>query len=64
MASNPEFRRVVNYTDLEVLLECMFAIFYRIDDTYYLVGPLCLDRFDQPRTLSFYLIKYFSLMII
>ncbi|UJR23538.1 hypothetical protein I4U23_026527 [Adineta vaga] len=35
MASNPEFRRVVNYTDLEVLLEC----------------PLCLDRFDQPRLI-------------
>ncbi|CAF3529773.1 unnamed protein product [Rotaria socialis] len=35
MASNPEFRRVVNYTDLEALLEC----------------PLCLDRFDQPRLI-------------
>ncbi|CAF3802124.1 unnamed protein product [Adineta steineri] len=33
--SIPEFRRVVNYTDLEVLLEC----------------PLCLDRFDQPRMI-------------
>ena len=37
MASNPEFRQVVNYTDLEILLEC----------------PLCLDRFDQPRKIIF-----------
>jgi hypothetical protein len=26
----------------------------------YFVGPLCLDRFDQPRKLVFYLIKSFS----
>lgn len=25
MANNPEFRRVVNYTDLEALLDCMLC---------------------------------------
>lgn len=28
MASNAEFRRVVNYTDLEALLECTFVILF------------------------------------
>ena len=53
MASNAEFRRVVNYADLERLLECLFRLFISLirilGDVFISSGPLCLDRFDQPR---------------
>ena len=58
MASNAEFRRVVNYTDLEVLLECMYDVVFAICNALSsLLGPLCLDRFDQPRSFAFFELK-------
>lgn len=61
MASNAEFRRVVNYTDLEVLLECMYDVASAICNALFsLSGPLCLDRFDQPRSFAFSQLKKMS----
>lgn len=54
MASNAEFRRVVNYADLERFLECKFlqrSHFIAMRIPPFSLGPLCLDRFDQPRSL-------------
>lgn len=46
MASNPEFRRIVNYTDLEALLECKF-----IEIKTKSVTIFCISRSVMPRSI-------------